>query len=103
MLCGYLLLDTELKKGWVRKMKKVLIFVDNFNVGGVTNVIISHYHNINKEKYHFDFVHQDCEPNKIDEEVLSKGSKVFTYHVPQMNPVPLLNYWLQEHKIVTEV
>lgn len=57
-------------------MKKVLIFGMTFNPGGVENVIMNYYRNINRKNIQFDFL-CNCENICYEEEILKGNSKIF--------------------------
>lgn len=57
-------------------MKRVLVFGITDNPGGVENVIMNYYRNINKQKVQFDFL---CNTEKVayESEILELGGKIY--------------------------
>lgn len=84
-------------------MKKVLVFVHSFDVGGVTAVIKSIYDNVDKNKVKIDFVRAKTNINDFDKKVFADGNKVYYYTNPKMGQIPILNYVIFRHNIANQV
>lgn len=82
-------------------MKKILVFLDSFNVGGVTNVAMGIYNNLDKTKYQMDFVRDGVyAENDCDRLVKANGNKVYLFNKPAIGKIPVLNYKIQREKTV---
>ena len=59
-----------------QQVKKILIFGITHNPGGIENVIMNFYRNINKKKFQFDFL---CNTKVVayEEEIKKMGGKIF--------------------------
>ena len=77
-------------------MKRVLVFLDNFDTGGVTSVVKSIYRNIDREKFKMDFIRRNTNINDFDEEIRKNGDRVFYYNDYPLNKIPILNYKIKE-------
>lgn len=79
---------------------RILHVVTNMSYGGLENLLMNYYRNINREKVQFDFlthvdIHQDFE-----EEIQAMGGKI--YRLPRLNPFSpfyrkKLNDFLNQH------
>ena len=74
-------------------MKRILVFVHSFDVGGVTNVVKELYNGLNKEEYKVDFVRKRTELTSFDEQVVSDGNKVYYFDDIPLNKIPFFNYY----------
>lgn len=84
-------------------MKRILVFLANFNTGGVTSVVKEIYRNLDKSKFCMDFVRKNVDINSFDEEVVVGGNQVFYYNDCPLNRIPFLNYRMQEINIAKQV
>lgn len=73
-------------------MKRILVFVDSFNVGGVTSLIQDIYRNLDRSKYSIDFVRPDWNRNDFDNEVISNGDKIYYIENEGLGRIPVINY-----------
>lgn len=73
-------------------MKNILMFLDNFDTGGVTNVVRGIYRHLNPENYCIDFVRRNGEKTDFDEEVSSRGNKIYYYTDCGLGKIPVWNY-----------
>lgn len=75
-----------------------------FNVGGVTNVAMGIYNNIDKNEYKMDFIRDSVfAENDIDKFVKSNGSRVYLFHKPVIGKIPLINYKIQRNLVVKDL
>ncbi len=82
-------------------MKNVLVFMNSFNVGGVTNVAMAIYNRMDKSKFKMDFIRDGIFPeNEIDKQVKANGNKVYLFNKPAIGKIPVLNYKTQRNKAV---
>lgn len=85
-------------------MKRILVFLNSFNVGGVTSVVKGIYNNLDRADTQVDFIRSaQYQPNDFDEQVQQDGSKVYLYHVPKLNRVPIINYRCQRKRMAKEI
>ncbi|MDO4499710.1 MAG: glycosyltransferase family 1 protein [Erysipelotrichaceae bacterium] len=65
---------------------RVLHVVTHMNCGGLENMIMNYYRNIDRSKVQFDFLtHRPANEKKFfDDEILEMGGKIF--HLPKLNP-----------------
>ena len=52
-------------------MKKILVFLHTFEVGGVTRVLKGLYRDLDRTKFSMDFIRLNKEINDFDEEIIS--------------------------------
>ena len=80
-------------------MKRILMLMNSFNVGGVTNVVLAIYNGLDKEKYSIDFIRDArYQENEIEKSIKDNGSEVFYFNKPRISKIPLLNYRIQHKK-----
>lgn len=85
-------------------MKKILVFMNSFNVGGVTSVVTTIYRSLNCDEFTFDFIRDaQYEKNEIDGEIERNGDKVYLFNKPKLNRIPILNYALQRNDIAKQL
>lgn len=84
-------------------MKRILVFVDNFDVGGVTSVISAIYRNIDRSEFKMDFARRNCNINDFDHEVIKNGDTVYYFNEPGMGRIPLLNYKQKQLNISKQI
>lgn len=84
-------------------MKKILVFVNSFNFGGITSLIQDIYRNLDRSKYRVSFVRPDWNRNAFDEEVLSNGDKVYYIESEKLNRIPLINYIVRTKHMIKKV
>ena len=75
-LKGKLKKYTKQKEEEKKERKNILVFGITENPGGVESVIMNYYRNIDREKYHFDFL---CNSEEVayEDEIMSLGGKIF--------------------------
>lgn len=73
-------------------MRNILIFLDNFDTGGVTSVVQSIYRNLNGNGFCIDFARRKVNINDFDEEVISSGNSIYYYDDCGLNKIPFWNY-----------
>ncbi|MCM3166364.1 glycosyltransferase family 1 protein [Peribacillus frigoritolerans] len=72
-------------------IKVLVISTVNFGYGGgITNVIMNYYHSIDKSKVHMDFVVSKCIDDKLKQEVLDGGSKLYELSYRLKSPLKYL-------------
>ncbi len=84
-------------------MKRILVFVNTFAVGGVTNVVKQMYYGIDKTKYKVDFVRLNKDINEFDKEVIERGGKIYYYENCPLNKIPYFNYKIQQLAIAKQI
>lgn len=78
--------------------------MNSFNVGGVTNVAMSIYNGLDKQKFSVDFIRDgQYKQNQTEEFVKSNGSKVYCFNKPLLNKTPVLNYYFQYKNIANQI
>lgn len=58
-------------------MIRVLHIVTKMNLGGLENMIMNYYRNIDRNKIQFDFLVQGGERGEFDDEIIELGGKIF--------------------------
>lgn len=84
-------------------MKKILVFVNSFNLGGVTSLIQDIYRNLDRDRYSVSFVRPDWKRNAFDEEVLKNGDKIYYIENEVLCRIPVINYAIRTKRMVTKV
>lgn len=84
-------------------MKKILVCVDSFEVGGVTEVIKRIYHNINKNKFQMDFMAVRRLNNDTEKEIVDNGDKIYYLTMPALKSVPYFNYIIRDFYMVKQI
>lgn len=84
-------------------MKRILVFVNSFNVGGVTSVVKSIYENLDNGRFQMDFARKNWNKNEFDEQVLADGNKVYYYEDCGLNKIPFWNYKKQQLCIAKQI
>ena len=84
-------------------MKKILIFVNDFKLGGVTSLIQTIYRKIDRKKYQISFVRQNIELNNFDDEIKRNGDSIFYFQNYRLNKIPFLNYYSYTKKMVDQI
>jgi len=84
-------------------MKRILVMVNHFNVGGVTSVVRNIYDNLDKTKFKMDFVRRNMDVNDFDEQVIAEGNKVYYYEQYNLGRIPFLNYKQQQIAIAKQI
>ena len=59
------------------KKTRVLVFGMTPNYGGVESFIMNYYRNIDKKKFHFDFLSDSLTKIAYDEELKKGGSNIY--------------------------
>lgn len=75
-------------------MIRVLHIVTKMNLGGLENMIMNYYRNIDRNKIQFDFLVQGKEKGKFDDEIIELGGKIFS-----VNRINYLKPYLYEKEI----
>ncbi len=84
-------------------MKKILVCVDSFEVGGVTEVVKRIYHNIDRSKFQMDFVAVRKLDNDIEKEIEKNGDKIHFLTLPPLKSVPYFNYIIRDRYMVKQI
>lgn len=84
-------------------MKNILVFIDNFDTGGVTNVVMSIYERLDKTRFHMDFACRKEAKNILTQKIEQNGSVIYYYDVKPLNVVPVINYIKQEYDSVQQL
>ena len=74
-------------------VKKVLHYVGIMNRGGMETLIMNLYRNINLEKFQFDFATHTEKKGDFDDEIYSKGGKIYSFPQFRKNPKVYRNTW----------
>ena len=73
-------------------MKRILVFMNSFNVGGVTSVAKSIYRNLDRTKFQMDFIRRVGPENGFDREIKDKGDSVFCFRDMPLSNITKINY-----------
>ena len=84
-------------------MKKVLIFVNSFNVGGVTNFVREIYRNLDRSEYKISFLRLNWNINDFDREIEKNGDRVYYIEDEKLNGIPVLNYKIKQRNMVKKI
>lgn len=84
-------------------MKKILVFVNSFNLGGITSLIQDIYRNLDKSKYSMSFVRPDWNRNAFDDEIFANGDKVYYIETEKLNRIPIINHMIRKKHMVKKV
>ena len=84
-------------------MKKILVFMDSFNTGGITNVANSIYQNLDRTKFSMDFMRRTAPDQTMDTEVQKNGDRVYFYKIESLNKIPFFNYLISEARCVKQI
>ena len=84
-------------------MKNILVFVNSFDYGGVTEVVKNIYRNLNRQKYSMDFVSMRCLNSDFEKEIIDKGDNIYYLSLPPLNRIPFLNYNFRNIEILKQV
>ena len=84
-------------------MKNILVFVNSFNLGGITSLIQDIYRNLDRDKYSISFVRPDWNRNAFDEEVLANKDKVYYIQWEKLNRIPVINYITRRNNLVKKI
>ncbi len=84
-------------------MKKILVFVNSFNYGGVTSLIQNIYRNLDHSKYEISFLRPDWNRNDFDREVIANGDKVYYIENERLGRVPVLNYYIRQKHMIAKI
>lgn len=86
----------------IQKPIRVLHIVGIMNMGGIENLLMNIYRNIDREEIQFDFLVTREEKGIFDDEIKSLGGNI--YNIPHMSSVGVLKYkkilfeFFKEHK-----
>lgn len=84
-------------------MKKILVFVNSFNYGGITSLIQDIYRNLDRNKYQMSFIRPDWNRNDFDAEIIANGDKVYYIENEGLGKIPILNYYIRQKNMVSKV
>lgn len=84
-------------------MKKILVFVNSFNLGGITSLIQDIYRTLNRDKYRVSFIRLDWNKNAFDEEVLKNGDKIYYIENEKLGRAPVISYVIRTKHMVNKV
>ena len=84
-------------------MKKILVFVDSFHTGGITEVVKHIYRRLDRTKYEMSFLRCDGGPRDFDEEIEKNGDKVYIITKEQLPKVPVINYSILTKRMVKKI
>lgn len=84
-------------------MKKILVFVNSFNFGGITSLIQDIYRNLDRSKYKVSFVRPDWNRNAFDDEVFANGDRVYYIQKESLNRIPVVNQMLKTKHMIKKV
>ena len=76
-------------------MKKILVCLNNFDVGGVTAVVSSIYKRIDKNNFKMDFIAMKKTDSEFETEVLNNGDKIYYINDCGLKRVPFFNYYIR--------
>lgn len=84
-------------------MKKILVFVNSFNYGGITSLIQDIYRNLDRDKFRMSFVRPDWNRNEFDDEIISNGDKIYYIDNEGLGKIPVLNYYIRQKNMIAKV
>lgn len=84
-------------------MINILVFMNSFNLGGVTSLMQDIYDHLDRNKYRMSFVRPNWNINEFDAEVSKNGDNVFYYENADLGKMPVLNYALRRKVMVDRV
>lgn len=84
-------------------MKKILVFVNDFTIGGVTSLIQDIYRNLDRNEYRISFVRTVGAVYDFETEVIKNGDKIYCIENEMLNRIPLLNYAVRKNNMVKKV
>ncbi len=84
-------------------MKKILVFVNSFNFGGITSLIQDIYRSLDRNEYRISFIRPDWNHNAFDEEVHTNGDEVFYIKNEKPNRIPFFNYIIRRNSMIRKV
>lgn len=74
-------------------MKRILHYVGSMNHGGMENLIMNVYRNINRNHYQFDFAVHTEEKADMDDEIISFGGRIIPFPQFRKNPLHYRKTW----------
>lgn len=83
--------------------RKILVFLDNFDTGGVTSVVRNIYRNIDQTRFEMDFARRNSNLGDFDAEVTKKGNTVYYYSDCGLSKIPVWNYKRRQLYIAKQV
>lgn len=84
-------------------MKKILVCLNNFDVGGVTAVVSSIYKRIDKNNFKMDFIAMKKTDSEFETEVLNNGDKIYYINDCGLKRVPFFNYYIREREMIRKI
>ncbi len=84
-------------------MTRILVFVNSFNLGGITSLLQDIYRNLDRSRFSMSFIRPDRNRNAFDEEVKANGDFVFYYENESLGQIPVVNYTIRKHHMVKKV
>lgn len=84
-------------------MKKILVCLNNFDVGGVTAVVSSIYKRIDKNNFKMDFIAMKKTDSEFETEVLNNGDKIYYINDCGFNRIPFFNYYIREREMIRRI
>lgn len=84
-------------------MKKVLVFVNSFRVGGVTSVVKSIYEKLDRTRFKMDFVSFGPLDEEYVKEINKNGDRVYFVTPMGVNKIPFFNYVIRRHKTIKQI
>jgi glycosyltransferase involved in cell wall biosynthesis len=84
-------------------MKRILVYMNSFNVGGVTSVAKSIYRNLDRTKFQMDFIRREGPEKGFDREIKDKGDRVFCFRDMPLSKIPIINYFHRSSRIIAQL
>lgn len=84
-------------------MKNILVFVNSFDIGGVTTLLKDIYRNLDTTQYRMSFVRLNWNKNDFDNEVFQNGDQVFYYENQPLGKWPVINYAMRRKTMIHRV
>lgn len=84
-------------------MKKILVFMNSFNFGGITSLMQDIYRSIDKDEYYMSFIRLNWNINSFDDEIVSNGNKVYYYDNESLGKMPIINYIVRRKHMVKRI
>ena len=84
-------------------MIRIAVFVNSFDLGGITSLIQDIYRNLDRDRFSMSFVRPDLNRNAFDEEIKANGDSIFYYEIEFPGKFPVVNYTVYRHNMVKKV
>lgn len=84
-------------------MTRILVFVNSFDLGGITSLLQDIYRNLDRSRFSMSFIRPDWNRNAFDAEIIANGDSVYYYEHEFPGQLPVVNYAIYRHNMVKKV